>query len=427
MRKNETNPSSLASKLPPTSDKLLFGIIYRNIPQKGGKHSSKEPKSLPKRKKQVGDLNNELQKCNICLRSFVDIEKHRANNNCSLRETSTMDEHKIKKTNAQSMNRPDVEKETREAGVEANTICRGCSKTFKRLLPHLHSKNGGACKDLYTNEELERPSKAKTFYEKHKEKIKEKRKAHYNQNKLKIIEKKKADYSKDPKSIKKKRKAHYDENAAEIKEKYISKVKEKRKNLSMLDSLSTFRKEIVWGAVYPCISCHRTCFRNGVKLFKKAELEKFPILHKVVDGDVLLEGSIFKTKGSFFICHNCKLYICRNKMPKISSKNALQIYDRPDFLNLTEVENVLIAPRINFMKMIRLPRSRMPGIKDKIINVPIPLEKIRQNVDCLPRTFEEASVIPIMIKRKKEFVSNVFHHYVRPNLIKKALSYLADK
>ena len=107
-------------------------------------------------------------------------------------------------------------------------------------------------------------------------------------------------------------------------------------------------------------------------------------------------------------------------MPKISSKNALLIYDRPEFLNLTEVENVLIAPRINFMKMIRLPRSRMPGIKDKIINVPIPLEKIRQNVDCLPRTFEEASVIPIMIKRKKEYVSNVFHHYVRPNLIKKS-------
>jgi hypothetical protein len=114
-------------------------------------------------------------------------------------------------------------------------------------------------------------------------------------------------------------------------------------------------------------------------------------------------------------------------MPKISSQNALMIYDRPAFLNLTEVENVLIAPRINFMKIIRLPRSRMPGIKDKIINVPIPLEKIRQNVDCLPRTFGEASVIPIMIKRKKEYISNVFHHYVRPNLIKKALSYLADK
>ena len=73
-----------------------------------------------------------------------------------------------------------------------------------------------------------------------------------------------------------------------------------------------------------------------------------------------------------------------------------------------------------------MPVSRMAGIKDKIINVPIPLEKIKQNVESLPRTFEEASVIPIMIKRKKEYVSNVFHHYVRPAMIKKAISFLAD-
>ena len=112
-------------------------------------------------------------------------------------------------------------------------------------------------------------------------------------------------------------------------------------------------------------------------------------------------------------------------MPKISCNNSLQIYDRPSFLNLTEVENVLIAPRINFIKLIRLPVSRMAGIKDKIINVPIPLEKIKQNIECLPRTFEEASVIPIMIKRKKEYISHVFHHYVRPAMIKKAILYLA--
>jgi hypothetical protein len=171
-------------------------------------------------------------------------------------------------------------------------------------------------------------------------------------------------------------------------------------NLSLVESLSAFRKDIVWGAIYPCISCHRTCFRNGVKLFKINILEKYSILPEAVDQSNLMHDSLFKTKGTFWICHNCYLYITRNKMPKISSKNSLEIYDRPEFLNLTEVENVLIAPRINFMKLIRMPVSRMSGIKDKIINVPIPLEKIKENIECLPRTFEEASVIPIMIKRK---------------------------
>ena len=39
----------------------------------------------------------------------------------------------------------------------------------------------------------------------------------------------------------------------------------------------------------------------------------------------------------------------------------------------------------------------------------------------------EASVIPIMIKRKKEYLTNVFHHYIRPKRIRKAIDYLMDK
>ena len=81
--------------------------------------------------------------------------------------------------------------------------------------------------------------------------------------------------------------------------------------------------------------------------------------------------------------------------------NALKIPDRPVCLNLTEVENALISPKISFMKMIKLPVSRMKGIKDKIINVPIPLDVIKGTVQSLPRTLEEAEVIPILLKRHK--------------------------
>ena len=107
--------------------------------------------------------------------------------------------------------------------------------------------------------------------------------------------------------------------------------------------------------------------------------------------------------------------------------NSLNVYDRPYYLDLTEVENVLIAPRINFMKMIRLPVSKMPGIRDKIINVPIQLHVIKENVNNLPRTLDEASVIPIVIKRKKEYLTNVFHHYIRPKRIRKSIEFLIDK
>ena len=197
--------------------------------------------------------------------------------------------------------------------------------------------------------------------------------------------------------------------------------------MSMLDCLSTFRKAIIWGAIYPCICCHRTCFRNGVKRANPSNLQKLSIYDKAIDTTFLKENPNLFSKGSLWICHTCNLYIIKEKVPKISTMNSLKIYNRPYFLNLTEVENVLIAPRINFMKMIKLPVSRMSGIKDKIINVPIPLHVIKQTVNNLPRTLDEASVIPIMIKRKKEYLTNVFHHYIRPKRIRKAINYLMDK
>ena len=43
-----------------------------------------------------------------------------------------MEENINKESNGQTMNRPDIEKETKKAGIETNIICRGCSKTFKR-------------------------------------------------------------------------------------------------------------------------------------------------------------------------------------------------------------------------------------------------------------------------------------------------------
>ena len=111
----------------------------------------------------------------------------------------------------------------------------------------------------------------------------------------------------------------------------------------------------------------------------------------------------------------------------MSSKNALEVYPIPDCLKLTEVENVLIAPRINFIKMIKLPVSRMLGLRDRIVNVPIKSTTIKQTVESLPRTLEEAQVIPIALKRKKAMVSSHFEQYVNPAKIRDAVKFLIGK
>ena len=71
-----------------------------------------------------------------------------------------------------------------------------------------------------------------------------------NSEKIKLA--KKRHYDINSETIRIIRKQYYDEN----KELILEKVREKRQNMSMYDCLKTFRKEIVWGAICPCVSCH---------------------------------------------------------------------------------------------------------------------------------------------------------------------------
>ena len=168
----------------------------------------------------------------------------------------------------------------------------------------------------------------------------------------------------------------------------------------MDESISAFNKDIIWGAIYPCISCHRTRFRNGVTSTTREKLYQHTISKSAINSDLFNNKSKFLVMDAFWICHTCWTCISRNKLPKMCSSNALQVYDRPACLELTEVENVIIAPRINFIKMIKLPVSRMLGLRDRIVNVPIRSSTIKETVESLPRTLEEVQVIPISLRKK---------------------------
>ena len=68
----------------------------------------------------------------------------------------------------------------------------------------------------------------------------------------------------------------------------------------------------------------------------------------------------------------------------------------------------------------------MSGIKDRIINIPVPLEVIQETVMTLPRTLEEASVVPVLLKRKKNYESNYLQQHIRPGYIRNAVEYLQN-
>ena len=58
-------------------------------------------------------------------------------------------------------------------------------------------------------------------------------------------------------------------------------------------------------------------------------------------------------------------------MPSISVSNGLSVDPIPEELQITDLEEQFIARCLIFMKVVRLPKSRMHAVKDRIINVPM--------------------------------------------------------
>ena len=124
-----------------------------------------------------------------------------------------------------------------------------------------------------------------------------------------------------------------------------------------------------------------------------------------------------------YLCSTCRDTLTQGKIPSMAVANSLQL-NHPDRPNLTELENNLISLNINFQKMVLLPKSRMPAGKGRMISIPVGPTDIMNTVKQLPRLPSEAGVVPIKLKRKKEYRSHEKNEMIRPEQIFLALRYL---
>ena len=58
-----------------------------------------------------------------------------------------------------------------------------------------------------------------------------------------------------------------------------------------------------------------------------------------------------------YLCHNCHNCIRKGKVPCIHVSNGLALDEIPDELDLTNLEQQLIARNLIFLKVKKLPRS----------------------------------------------------------------------
>ena len=169
--------------------------------------------------------------------------------------------------------------------------------------------------------------------------------------------------------------------------------------------------------MFYCISCQRLLFRNSVQDFFEGN---FPpeVLSETIDRRNM--------DGKKYICYTCKNYLSKKKIPPMCHKNNLQLFDISQYeeLHLTELENAMIALNIIFQKVIKLPKSRWPATKDRIVNIPVFAEDVIESVKRSPRTPYSAGIIPVKFKRKLNYKNSHMIQYVSIDKVKKALKTL---
>ena len=359
---------------------------------------------------------------------------------------------------------------------DSRVICNGCDGQFTNLIQHL---NRTKCKQFYDLAQMKRDAIEKT-----KEKKNEKHRKFMEMKRMKMSPaEKKIEKEANAASMRRSRskksgeekKIEKEANAAtkrrsrsrkNVEEKQVEKeaaserMKKLRENKEYRKTLAekqadyrqtkhkninscisgrkrTFIETVRDGPIFGCICCHRTLFKNSV--IEIENIEKFrdnlnEAFHELFEysicsyrnGDELDIESIPSTRGKFYLCTTCKKKLMSGKRPAQSHQNHLEIFDSKENpeMNLTELESSLISKALVFMKIFKKPKSRMAAIKDRCVCVPIDDQTIHDTLNQLPRTPSEACIVPIKLKRKKEYKNVHLNEYVDVEKMHNALETL---
>ena len=102
--------------------------------------------------------------------------------------------------------------------------------------------------------------------------------------------------------------------------------------------------------------------------------------------------------------------------------NDMHVDDIPvELSSLEKLEQILVAQRIVFEKIVVMPKGQQRKIKGAICNVPVECDK---TFHVLPRPPESSGIIMLRLKRKLQFRGHVYFQAVRPQFILNALNWL---
>ena len=127
--------------------------------------------------------------------------------------------------------------------------------------------------------------------------------------------------------------------------------------------------------------------------------------------------------GKLYICNTCHSKAIQGKVPcQATVNNNLYADDEPTKReSLKKLEQIIIARRIVFEKIVVMPKGQQRKIKGAICSVPVDCD---QTCNILRRPPERSGIVLLKLKRKTQFGGHVYFEAARPEFIMTALNWL---
>ena len=199
------------------------------------------------------------------------------------------------------------------------------------------------------------------------------------------------------------------------KKKVLNREKEKRmekkSQIHDIDMyIEKFKKQIKAGPFYICCVCNRTLYKKSVVILQK---NKYP------RQDCFMLQCSFDSKE--YICKTCHAKLLKGQQPCQAVVNNLFVDESPtELAALEKLEQILIAQRIVFEKIVVMPKGQQRKIKGAICNVPV---ECSQTCNVFPRPPDRSGIILLKLKRKLQFRGHVYFQAVRPQFVISALNW----
>ena len=187
---------------------------------------------------------------------------------------------------------------------------------------------------------------------------------------------------------------------------------EKKPQIHDIDMyIEKLKKQIKSGPFHICCVCNRTLYKKSVVILQK---NKYPR-----QDCFMLQRSF---DGKNYICRTCHAKLLKGQQPCQAVVNNLFVDEtRTELAALEKLEQILVAQRIVFEKIVIMPKGQQRKIKGAICNVPV---ECSQTCNVLPRPPDRSGIILLKLKRKLQFRGHVYFQAVRPQFVISALNWL---